>query len=236
MLLSAKPESWTDRCLAAKAEQIREKRRVERKKFKIDRAAAMLDAAKTAEAVLTSSLTPSGAQSSGLAADEDDPLAAELVDAGSTDMDGATASPALSATTSINVDVSSLTPQTFLVRPTRPDANRNRGRKAFRRKPLPAAAQPPAAGAEQPQVPKAATADTTPGAGPGPRRQTGDVEGDVDSDDSDASDLEELVEEMEHLQLSLEETWFLLVALGVLKVYDPRTVCRPSGSYNRFRS
>jgi tRNA-splicing endonuclease subunit Sen2 len=37
-------------------------------------------------------------------------------------------------------------------------------------------------------------------------------------------EYEDLIEEMEHLQLSLEEAWFLSAALGVLKVYDPATV------------
>jgi tRNA-splicing endonuclease subunit Sen2 len=37
-------------------------------------------------------------------------------------------------------------------------------------------------------------------------------------------EYEDLIEVMEHLQLSLEEAWFLSAALGVLKVYDPATV------------
>jgi len=35
---------------------------------------------------------------------------------------------------------------------------------------------------------------------------------------------ESVVEEMEHLQLGLEEAWFLSAALGVLRVVDPATV------------
>jgi tRNA-splicing endonuclease subunit Sen2 len=37
---------------------------------------------------------------------------------------------------------------------------------------------------------------------------------------------ESVIEEMEHLQLSLEEAWFLSSALGVLKIYDPSAVSR----------
>jgi tRNA-splicing endonuclease subunit Sen2 len=40
----------------------------------------------------------------------------------------------------------------------------------------------------------------------------------------EVDEYEDLIEEMEHLQLSLEEAWFLSAALGVLKVYDPATV------------
>ncbi|RSH92751.1 tRNA splicing endonuclease subunit sen2 [Saitozyma podzolica] len=167
------------------AEQIREKRRIERKQFKIDRAAAMLDAAKTAEAVLVSGLTAatptavassSGGgspatglqrQLSGLEGEGEadrDAFAdgyGENETATSTPIpveeDGAVSSippsPAPSASSNAVLDYTSLTPQTFLVRPTRPDANRNRGRKAFKRRPPPQKPQSQPQPGSQPSQP-----------------------------------------------------------------------------------
>jgi hypothetical protein len=173
------------RLSALMAEQIREKRRIERKQFKIDRAAAMLDAAKTAEAVLVSGLTAatptavassSGGgspatglqrQLSGLEGEGEadrDAFAdgyGENETATSTPIpveeDGAVSSippsPAPSASSNAVLDYTSLTPQTFLVRPTRPDANRNRGRKAFKRRPPPQKPQSQPQPGSQPSQP-----------------------------------------------------------------------------------
>ena len=187
--------------IALAAEQFREKRRQERKQFKIDRAAAMLDAAKTAEAVLVTGQAPPipGHE------EEEEVL-----------VEGRSSSPTPSASTTA-LDTSSLTAQTYLVRPTRPDASRNRGRKAFKRKP-PA----PQTTATTTQADDAVTATAAPSA---PVMTTSN---DVDDEVEELPEVDEfddsIIEEMEHLQLSLEEAWFLSTALGVLKVYDSTTV------------
>ncbi|EIW72842.1 hypothetical protein TREMEDRAFT_25866 [Tremella mesenterica DSM 1558] len=193
--LSRSEPTWRERRLGdlksgdgLTAEQVREKRRIERKQFKIDRAAAMLSAAKAAEAVLTSGQTPS--------------LEAISEDGSSG-----------------GVDLTTLTPQTFLVRPTRPDTNRNRGRKAFKRTP-----KPPLP-ADAPQPTPSSLAPINPGV------EIVDLGPDEQQDEEDEEDLaEELVEDMEHLQLALEEAWFLASALGVLKIYDPLTNTYPPPS------
>jgi tRNA-splicing endonuclease subunit Sen2 len=168
----------------------------------------MLDAAKTAEAVLVTGQAPGAAGQ--LAQDEEEDEA-----------EGRPSSPTPSSSTTA-MDVSNLTPQTYLVRPTRPDASRNRGRKAFKRNPAPKPAS-------DPSISTAATpqAETTTAGTEAPTRNTGPSTQEVD-DEVDAlpeiDEYEDLIEEMEHLQLSLEEAWFLSAALGVLKVYDPATV------------
>lgn len=149
------------------AEEIRELRRKERKQFKIDRAQAILDAAVAAEAMLTSGRTP--------------PVPPSSSDASSSTQ------PQLAPGTK-------LTPQTFLVRPERPN---NRG--------PPSAAETLAAK----KAVEAAKAD--------------------DEDDFDES----LVQDREHLQLSLEEAWFLAWAIGVLRVLDP---IRVSGCFHAVAS
>lgn len=195
---------------------MREKRRLERKQFKIDRAAAMLDAAKTAEAVLVTGQAPPAPGESSTSV-EDDNLG---------DVERSSSPTPSSSTTA--VDVSSLTAQTYLVRPTRPDANRNRGRNAFKRKP----AHPKDASAKPNTVGSAAgpsgTADRE-GSAPVPAGGSHDqLQTEVDDEVEplpEPDDLEEeMIEEMEHLQLSLEEAWFLSSALGVLKILDPDTV------------
>lgn len=169
--------------IAVLAEQIRAKRRLDRKQFKVDRAAAMLDAAKAAEAILTQGQTP-GEESAEQA-------------------DGSQAS---------GIDVTTLTAQTFLVRPTRPDANRNRGRKPFKRRPPVPAGQAGAVDSSAKPQPRVYVPPPAP----------------VEEDDDDGSEEdpfdEDLVPEMEHLQLGLEEAWFLAAGLGVLKILDPQTV------------
>lgn len=228
-------------CLAVAAEKIREKRRLERKQFKIDRAAAMLDAAKAAEAVITTGQAPSSH-----CPPQDDPREEEEEDErdqGLGEGEGDEEDIASPATTTIStpgvIDINTLTPQTFLVRPTRPDANRNRGRNAFKRKlkpkptstvptlPLPTDSVP----IDVPSQAQPATGLTGTNVDPnseavsaGVQSIVSDAPGVVDEDEFD----ERLVEELEHLQLSLEEAWFLSTALGVLKIHDPVTV---SASY-----
>ena len=157
----------------------------------------MMDAAKAAEAVITSQgqSTPSTASA---------PIGEVETNEG--EQDGR-ASPAPSATAPGTIDVNSLTPQTFLVRPTRPEANRNRGRNAFNRR-------------RKPQGPNQS--------GQNQQRQ-GQQPADEQEEEEEEEDEfdEEMVEEMEHLQLCLEEAWFLSAALGVLRIYDPDTVGLP---------
>lgn len=177
------------------AEQIREKRRIERKQFKIDRAAAMLDAAKTAEAVLVSGLTagsgvtpPAGGESPGSASGLSRQLSGLQGDGDGNgeiegEVDGETGtstpfhleetpsvppSPAPSSSSNANavLDYTSLTPQTFLVRPTRPDANRNRGRKAFKRRPPPQKPQSQSQSQPQSQPSQPTTEHDTASSGP----------------------------------------------------------------------
>jgi tRNA-splicing endonuclease subunit Sen2 len=168
----------------------------------------MLDAAKMAEEVLVTGQAPSTAGQ-----DEEEEVA-----------EGRSSSPTPSTSTvaTTAVDVSHLTPQTYLVRPTRPDANRNRGRNAFKRRPAPPpAAAAPGADSVTPQAADGSSTSTPVQPTPRKAETTNDVDDEVDAlpevDDS-------IIEEMEHLQLSLEEAWFLSSALGVLKIYDPATV------------
>jgi tRNA-splicing endonuclease subunit Sen2 len=171
----------------------------------------MLDAAKMAEEVLVTGQAP--------------PTAGQ--DEGEEVVEGRSSSPTPSTSTvaTTAVDVSHLTPQTYLVRPTRPDANRNRGRNAFKRRPAPAPAA--TAPGTDPATPQATDGPSTSTAVQPTARKTeatNDVDDEVDAlpevDEFDDS----IIEEMEHLQLSLEEAWFLSSALGVLKIYDPATV------------
>jgi tRNA-splicing endonuclease subunit Sen2 len=197
--------------VALAAEQFREKRRQERKQFKIDRAAAMLDAAKMAEEVLVTGQAPPTAGQ-----DEEE----EVVEGRSS-----SPTPSTSTVATTAVDVSHLTPQTYLVRPTRPDANRNRGRNAFKRRPPPPpAVAAPGADLGTPQVADGPSTSTAIQPTSRKAETTNDVDDEVDAlpevDEFDDS----IIEEMEHLQLSLEEAWFLSSALGVLKIYDPATV------------
>ncbi|OCF32916.1 hypothetical protein I316_05553 [Kwoniella heveanensis BCC8398] len=233
--LSRSEPSWRDRRIgllkggaALAAEQMREQRRLARKQFKMDRAQAMLSAAKQAEAVLTSTVSGSGSGSATPSANASTPVLpsqalallpedGQAEDENDTIDEGRPSSPAPSTSTTLDsttvIDPTSLTPQTFLVRPTRPDANRNRGRKAFRRRPAPAAATQSTEGSA-PSVaqPVALTLPLV-------------AEQEEDDQEEEAEDLfdESLVEEMEHLQLSLEEAIFLSLGLGVLKILDPAT-------------
>ncbi|WVQ71078.1 tRNA-intron endonuclease [Cryptococcus sp. DSM 104548] len=215
--LSRSEPSWRERRVALLkggdalgAEQMREKRRLERKKFKQDRAQAMLDAAKKAEAIVAAAKAgaPVPLELEGEEQDEDiEGDVSLVVDASADASRPASPSPsvATTTTTSTPIDHTNVTAQTFLVRPTRPDANRNRGRNAFRRRPPQAQAQAQTPGTAAPVAPP-----------PPPP---------VEEDDEEEEDLfdESLVEEMEHLQLSAEEAIFLSLGIGALKVRDPST-------------
>lgn len=152
----------------------------------------MLEAAKKAEAVLTSQ--KGGAET---------PTTIE-----SQEMEGGSERPSSPTPSAADVlpEGTKLTPQTFLVRPTRPDQNRNRGKKGFKRRPPPAAAQ--AGGGAQGTQP----AVSVPVPAPAPASD--------DEDSASEDDADELVKEMEFLQLSLQEAWFLSAGLGVLKIRD----------------
>lgn len=191
----------------------------------------MLNAAKTAENVLVTGQAPSG---------PGDPSSSTLEDEGEADEEqeaatgaGAEAGPRSSSptpsTSTTALDISSLTPQTYLVRPTRPDANRNRGRKAFKRRP-----PPPAPATDQATTASAPTPTPTPAVTvpvkPAEVQET-EVDDEVEPLPEEDQLEEEMVEEMEHLQLSLEEAWFLSAGLGVLKIYDPETVCSPPSAF-----
>ena len=154
------------------------------------------------------------------------------------ELDGQT-SPTLTAATS-NFDFNTLTPQTFLVRPTRPDANRNRGKKAFRRKPP--APKPETGTAKEgdasisarqavgnqaapPPLGAANTQAVVIAQPPAPASGDAEDEEHLDEDSASEEDFDDtVVEDMEHLQLGLEEAWFLSTALGVLKIYDAVSV------------
>ncbi|WWC88131.1 uncharacterized protein L201_003035 [Kwoniella dendrophila CBS 6074] len=254
--LSRSEPSWKERRLdllkggaTLAAEQMREQRRLARKQFKIDRAAAMLDAAKQAEKVLTSSVQQQQNLPSSLSPlsqtieindidDDDDNAIQEGDDSMNIDIQIQSTSPTPSTSTTTTttenpiIDPMNLTPQTFLVRPTRPDQNRNRGRKAFKRRPPPPSTTPAAEtnqeGASNPSpnesVPPISQSQSQLSSQP---IQTNIIQNDGDEQEEEVEeeDLfdENLVEEMEHLQLSLEEALFLTLGLGVLKVFDPNT-------------
>lgn len=195
----------------------------------------MLDAAKTAEAVLVTGQAPSTPSAQQIEEGQGGLADDEALD----ESESVPGSPAPSTATSTTmVDVSNLTPQTFLVRPTRPDANRNRGSKAFKRRP-PQAQKPnkgtsTGPGTDQPNQ----EVDVAPVV-PRPRdpppvstiNEVDDEAGKIEQDEEDKL-IEELVQDMEHLQLSLEEAWFLSTALGVLRVYDPASVRQTLPSYH----
>ncbi len=166
-----------------------------------------MDAAKAAEAVLTSGQSPSTAESGDMNSRLDERPGSSTP-----------------STSSTAIDFSNLNAQTFLVRPTRPDANRNRGRNAFKRRPPPQAQAQAAAQAEI--VVDGVVRDTTSSI---QARAAAEIAGDtadvVEEENEDLEEFDEsLVEEMEHLQLGSEEAWFLSSALGVLRVFDADTV------------
>ncbi|WVQ97038.1 hypothetical protein IAU59_004148 [Kwoniella sp. CBS 9459] len=237
--LSRSEPSWRDRRIgllkggaALAAEQMREQRRLARKQFKMDRAQAMLSAAKQAEALLTSAVSDTAAASSSVSTpvlpsqilrpdDQDDNDGGEIEidgDIGHRSSSPTPSSSTLDTTAPAPIDPKSLTPQTFLVRPTRPDANRNRGRKAFRRRP------PPPAASAQPTDGTSTESAAVPAPAPA-KPIIPEQEHEEQEEDGEEEDLfdETLVEEMEHLQLSLEEAIFLSMGLGVLKILDPAT-------------
>lgn len=173
-------------CTALTSEEVTALRRKERKQFKIDRAQAMLNASLAAEALLTRQASEPGTP------DLENPM--EPTHASSTNR----VSVSTNSTYIPSIDdyahalpegESRLTPQTFLVRPTRPDQRiGQRAREA-------------AAKEAQTSVPK------------------------VEPEDKDQEQKEPIeVEDLEHLQLNLEEAFFLSWAVGCLSVINPATV------------
>lgn len=206
------------------AEEVTAARRRERKQFKIDRAQAILNASLAAEAILRSS-----AQQTGDKTTEPRVESFELRRVDSTLSQTTTASTSanpVSTQSDIAIPsltdyahvlpegVTRLTPQTFLQRPTRPDA-----KPKARKPPTPSA---PAAGVSGEQQPaEVATAQSTHQA---PEAVVAIPSGEdlVDPD---------TVEDLEHLQLNLEEAFFLSWAVGCLDIVNPKNVCDSSNHH-----
>lgn len=195
------------------AEEVTALRRKERKQFKVDRAQAILDASLAAEAILAGKLaTP--------IASPGDSLETAFVDAGGSGL----AEPSTSgqkrpiarinvATTTSTVAIpdfeeyahimpdseARLTPQTFLVRPTRPDQR-----------------------VKRPRPPAASIAPGSSQAGP----HSTSIITPINTKPGSVAENDELpeVKDAEHLQLNMEEAIFLAWAIGCLDIIDARTV------------
>ncbi|KAJ9128059.1 hypothetical protein QFC24_000350 [Naganishia onofrii] len=208
------------------AEEVTAERRKERKQFKIDRAQAILNASLAAEAILRSSIQQQGEETQDAAEGSSSLL--HRVD--STRSNNTSAEGVVNSTQPDIVvpgvqdyahvlpeGVTRLTPQTFLQRPTRPDA-KPKGRK------------PPTQQATPTPTPTTATSDVVQDtltpldpsaiAGVPNEREQG-----TPSSIPSGEDLvdPESVEDLEHLQLNLEEALFLSWGLGCLEVIDPKT-------------
>lgn len=206
------------------AEEVTAARRRERKQFKIDRAQAILNASLAAEAILRSS-----AQQTGDNTPEPQVESSELRRVDSTVSQTSTASGSanpISTQSDIAIPsltdyahvlpegVTRLTPQTFLQRPTRPDA------KPKGKKPPPPSA--PKAGVSNEQQPaQVGTAQSTPQA----TEAVVAIPSGEDLVDPDT------VEDLEHLQLNLEEAFFLSWAVGCLDIVNPKNVCDSSNHH-----
>jgi tRNA-splicing endonuclease subunit Sen2 len=205
--------------LGLTSEEVTALRRKERKQFKIDRAQAMLNASLAAEAILTGKAAPGSSET----VDEQDdseiqrsgsPAPSVQSNATSAAQSNFRPTPRLNVTTSTNTAFipsvddyahalpsgeTRLTPQTFLVRPTRPD------QRVGMKKRTPGTPQPAPAGSNPPGTPE------TP--------QPAMIK------EEPASPLDPIeVEDLEHLQLNLEEAFFLSWAIGCLDVIHPATV------------
>lgn len=204
------------------AEEVTAARRKERKQFKIDRAQAILNASLAAEAILRSSIQQTGDDAAAAVEPLADSSELRRVDSAVSQTTTSSAPPnAVSAQTDIAIPsltdyahvlpegVTRLTPQTFLQRPTRPDA------KPKGRRPPPPAAPPAASTSNEPQsLPDAGTSQTA--------RPVQDTAVPTHSGE-DLVDPD-TVEDLEHLQLNLEEAFFLSWAVGCLDVINPKTV------------
>lgn len=192
-------------------------RRKERKQFKVDRAQAILDASLAAEAILSGrSAVPSAPTGTG--SESATRLDAVEVDSTKESQLGRHRAFARTAVvTSTNTAVipeldeyahvlpeteARLTPQTFLVRPARPDQRVK---------------------APRPAPPLPASASATPSGAP-----NGAAAGDVAHVEKSMAgeELPEVVD-AEHLQLNMEEAIFLSWAIGCLNIIDSRTVSNP---------
>ncbi|GHJ85418.1 hypothetical protein NliqN6_1820 [Naganishia liquefaciens] len=203
------------------AEEVTAARRRERKQFKIDRAQAILNASLAAEAILRSSVQPAG----DIAA-EPQAESSELTRVDSTLSQTTTTTTSAMAPNAVGTQsdiaipnltdyahvlpegVTRLTPQTFLQRPTRPDA------KPKGKKPPPPAQSVASAGASNEQQ----------SAGDGPAQSAPQATlATVAIPSAEELVDPETVEDLEHLQLNLEEAFFLSWAVGCLDVVDPQS-------------
>jgi tRNA-splicing endonuclease subunit Sen2 len=204
------------------AEEVTAARRKERKQFKIDRAQAILNASLAAEAILRSSIQQTGDDAAeGLA----DTSELQRVDSALSQTTISSAPQnAVSTQTDIAIPsvtdyahvlpegVTRLTPQTFLQRPTRPDA------KPKGRRPPPASVSAAGTPNEQGSLP-----DGTSPATIAVQETSAPTPSGEDLVDPDT------VEDLEHLQLNLEEAFFLSWAVGCLDVINPKTVSETLG-------
>lgn len=210
------------------SEEVTALRRKERKQFKKDRAQAMLDASLAAEAILTGKAMPmSGAPP----VENQSELDLQRVASATPSSSSATTAtiksgPRANVLTTVNETFipgldeyahalpegeTRLTPQTFLVRPTRPDQ-----RGAKRRAPPPPATP----------VTQTGSADVVSPAKSQPEQ--------IPETKAEVSLPPIVVQDFEHLQLNLEEAFFLSWAIGCLKVIHRKTVRRiatPENSY-----
>lgn len=186
----------------------------------------MITAAKTAEALITNAQKSGEVNEDSAGVEEGEEGVEDEMEDGDDTRSIGTATTNVTTTTGPGgevVDIHSLTPQTFLVRPTRPDANRNRGKNAFKRKPKPR----PTPSETQPSTGGTNTIDKVEASVKTQHvdAETGISKAELEEDEEDWFD-ETLVEEAEHLHLGTEEAWFLSTALGVLRIRDPKTVSR----------
>ena len=225
MLILASHSSWrqsgSHRCTAGlTSEEVTALRRKERKQFKKDRAQAMLDASLAAEAILTGKST---ASSSAIKEDTADIAGEAIHRTVSTTPSTHSVSTPTGSRTNLMTTVNStfiptvdeyahalpegetrLTPQTFLVRPTRPD--QRVGKKKSSAAVVVTTGQVPI-GDQAIAAPKPSAETERPQEKPA-RESLPPIE----------------VQDFEHLQLNLEEAFFLSWAVGCLRVIHPKTV------------
>ncbi|KAJ9093612.1 hypothetical protein QFC19_008279 [Naganishia cerealis] len=209
------------------AEEVTAERRRERKQFKIDRAQAILNASLAAEAILRSSIQQQG---DGATEAFDESASLHRVESTRSNNTSADVAQGVNGTQPdilvpgvqdyahvLPEGVTRLTPQTFLQRPTRPDS-KPKGRKPQSHPPTP------------PPPPTVATSDVPQNPTTLPESQA--VTAISREEEQSASPMvpsgedlvdPESVEDLEHLQLNLEEAFFLSWALGCLEVVDPKT-------------
>jgi tRNA-splicing endonuclease subunit Sen2 len=212
------------------SEEVTALRRKERKQFKKDRAQAMLDASLAAEAILTGKTM----STSGTSPVEPDGEAGLQRVVSATPSSSSTTTATTKTGTRANVlttvnetfipgldeyahalpeGETRLTPQTFLVRPTRPDQ-----RGAKRRAPPPPATP----------VTQTSGSDIISPATQQPEH--------IPEEKAEVLLPPIVVQDFEHLQLNLEEAFFLSWAIGCLKVIHRRTVRKIATTENSYHT